>query len=80
MTKEEVQALYSEFCSHIETEREYREELLRLRFYGKKETEPEIAEKLSRHDELIESINRNRHKKILPILETLMKFVASKSA
>lgn len=78
MTKDDVRQLYEEFSRYLAIEQGCREELLRLRFYGKNATEEELSEKLQLHDELIKSIERNRTENMLPILETLAQFVGAK--
>lgn len=78
MTKQEVCTLHDEFCKFVDKEREYKEELLRLNLYGNQADINTITENLMRHDELIEAIAQNRKESILPILETLMKFVTSR--
>ena len=82
MTKEDIQILHEEFSRYLAIEQGYREDLLKLRFYGSKAsetTEAELAEKLQLHDEMIEAIERNRQENMLPILETLAKFIGAKT-
>ena len=77
MTKQEVCTLHDEFCKFVDKEQEYKEELLRLKLYGSSADMNTITENLMRNDELIEAIAQNRQESILPILETLMKFITS---
>ncbi|MBI2264019.1 MAG: hypothetical protein HYU64_02410 [Armatimonadetes bacterium] len=79
MTKEEVKEKLREFEGYLEREMELKEELLSLKLRGNKATEQEVLDKLAHHDDLVAEIERIREENMLPILDELMKFIASKT-
>lgn len=80
MTKDEIKALFDTFNSHLETEMEYKEELLKMRCKGNASGVQKIPKTMTRHDEVIQAIEQNREKNLLPIIETLIQFVASQTS
>lgn len=78
MTREEVQERFDAFMVLVDQEQVLKEELLGLRMYGRRATEEEVAENMLRHDELLQEIERLRMEEMLPILEEIAAFLASR--
>lgn len=78
MTREEVQERFDTFLALLDREQELKEELLRLKLRGTRDEKDQIAERVARHDELIQAIEELRHREMLPILEDLAAFIGSR--
>lgn len=79
MTKNEVRVLYEEFSTYLAVEQQYREDLLKLRFYGNNADEDELSLKLQLHNEMVKAIELNRQENMLPILEILSQFIGAQT-
>ncbi|MBI3926460.1 MAG: hypothetical protein HY319_13045 [Armatimonadetes bacterium] len=77
MTREDVEQRFATFLGLLDREQALKEELLHLKLRGRREEQAEVAERLRRHDEILEEIEDIRHREMLPILEELARFIAS---
>ena len=77
MTRSDVEESLDRFLELVDRQQEVREELLALKMSGKRATEEVVTDQVSRHQELIQEIERIRHQEMLPILEELGRFIAS---
>jgi hypothetical protein len=73
LTKQEVEEKIQKMNEYLTQEKELQEELLRLEISGTRDL---AAQRLRRHDEILEEIEEIRMKKMMPIIDELAAFVA----
>lgn len=76
MRKQDIEERMKSFIELMQRERILKEELLAMRL--QEADKKDMEKKLVKHDQIIEKIENIRQKEMIPILDELLEFIASK--